>query len=82
MGIIDLLWVSQSVVFRVLTTWTVCVFLLTDINPASVQASHGDAEALSLLAEPVTHWHLAVLKYHRPGRLRVPAHLEDTLQNN
>lgn len=49
---------------------------LTDVNPASVQAFHGDAKALSLLAEPVARWNSTVLKDHRPGGLRVPTHLE------
>lgn len=48
---------------------------LTDVNPASIQAFHGDIEALSFLAEPVAHWNSAVLKDHCPGGLRVPAHL-------
>lgn len=49
---------------------------LTDVNPASIQAFHSDAEALSFLAEQVAHWNRAVLKDHRPGGLRVPTHLE------
>lgn len=53
------------------------VLPLTDVNPASVQAFHGDIEPLSLLAEPVGHRHGTVLKYYRPGRLRIPTHLED-----
>lgn len=50
---------------------------LTDVNPASVQAFHGDVEPLSLLTEPVGHRHGTVLKYHRSRRLRIPSHLED-----
>lgn len=57
-----------------------CMFLsislLTDVNPASVQAFHGDVEPLTLLTKPVGHWDGTVLKYHRSSRLRVPAHLE------
>lgn len=49
----------------------------TDVNSASVQALHGDAEALSFLAEPVAHWNSTVLKDHRPGGLRVPTHLQE-----
>lgn len=52
-------------------------FCLTDVNPASVQAFHGDAEALSFLAEPVAHRNSTVLKDHRPGGLRVPTHLQE-----
>lgn len=55
------------------------VFLLTNINSASIQAFHCEVEALSFLTEPVRHWNRTVLKYHGPGRLRVPAHLEDRL---
>lgn len=50
---------------------------LTDVDPASVQAFHGDVEPLSLLTEPVGHWHGAVFEYHRSSRLRIPTHLED-----
>lgn len=51
--------------------------LLTNVNPASVQAFHGDVEPLSLLTQPVGHWHGTVLKYNRSSWLRVPTHLED-----
>lgn len=57
-------------------------FWLTDVNPASVQAFHGDAKALTLLAEPVARWNDAVLKDHRPGGLRVPSHLEEEHREN
>lgn len=54
------------------------IFLpLTDVNPASVQAFHGDTEPLTFLTEPVGHWHGTVLKYHRSRGLRIPTHLED-----
>ena len=49
---------------------------LTDIDPASVESSHRDIEALSFMAQPVGHWNSAVLKYHRSGWLGVPAHLQ------
>lgn len=52
-------------------------FCLTDVNPASVQAFHGDAKALPFLAEPVADRNGAVLKDHRPGGLRVPTHLQE-----
>lgn len=58
------------------------VSLLTNVNPASIQAFHGDIESLSLLTEPVGHWNGTILKYDRSGRLRVPAHLENKLRNN
>lgn len=53
------------------------ISLLTNVNPASVQAFHGDVEPLTLLTKPVGHWDGTVLKYHRSSRLRVPTHLED-----
>lgn len=54
-----------------------CMSLLTDVNPASIQAFHGDVETLTLLTKPVGHWDGTVLKYHRSSRLRIPTHLED-----
>lgn len=51
-------------------------FLLTNINSASVQALHGHGESLPLCPKPVDHWNGTALKYHRPGRLGVPTHLE------
>ncbi len=55
--------------------YLVRVSLLTDVDPASIKASHGDAESLPLLTEPVGHWNGTILKYHRSGRLGVPTHL-------
>lgn len=52
------------------------VFLLTNINSAPIQAFHGDDEALSFLTKPVGDWNGTIFKYHRPGRLGVPTHLE------
>lgn len=52
-------------------------FFLTDVNPAAVQAFHGDIKPLSLLTQPVGHRHGTVLKYHRSRRLRIPTHLKD-----
>lgn len=57
-------------------------FLLTNINPASIQAFHGDAEALSFLTKPVSHWNGTVLKYDRSGWLRVPAYLKGRWDNS
>lgn len=62
--------------------WNLFFFWLADVNPASVQAFHGDAKALTFLAEPVARWNGAVLKDHRPGGLRVPSHLEEEHREN
>lgn len=50
--------------------------LLTNVDPASVQAFHSDTESLSFLAEPVAHWNGTILKDDRSGWLGVPTHLE------
>lgn len=51
--------------------------LLTNVDPASVQAFHSDAESLSFLVEPVAHWNGTILKDDRSGWLGVPTHLEE-----
>lgn len=49
---------------------------LTDIDPASVQASHGNIESLSLHAQPIGHWNGTIFKYYSSGWLGIPPHLQ------
>lgn len=48
---------------------------LTDVYPASIEALHGNAEALPFGSQPVADGNHAVLKDHSPSWLGVPAHL-------
>jgi hypothetical protein len=53
---------------------------LTDIDPASIETSHGDIETLSFQAEQIGHWNGTILKYHGSGWLRIPPHLQNVTQ--
>lgn len=49
--------------------------LLTDVDPASIEPLHGDAESLPFSSQPVAHRNDAVLKDHSPSWLGIPAYL-------
>src|SRR5207302_6871566 len=46
-----------------------------DVEPAAVEPSHGDAEALPLFADPVCDRDPTIVEQHHGGRLRFPAEL-------
>ncbi len=63
---------DQILCFMMLSVLTV---QLTNINPATIDATHSNVEALSFLTNQVSYWHSTVLHDHLPGWLTVPAHL-------